>query len=213
MIHLLLALVMVTPSLGKAIKCDADTDCFYMPKEAATGPLAPCLLILSCTGAYPVDLDTCRIVADSLGWVLATCHATRNHRSGELNDHDIVRTLDKIRRLRVDTTRVFVFGFSGQAVQALATMFLHPELVRGVVATCAHAGALPLADWPTLPGHFAYLFSREQDWNRADNERMYRLFNEKGLVSELVTTPGEHGPGSRRELLAGCRWLAAETAR
>ena len=213
MIPLLLALVSAAPSLGKAIKCDADTDCFYMPKEAATGALAPCLLILSCTGAYPVDLDTCRIVADSLGWVLATCHATRNHRAGDLNDRDIVRTLGKLRRLRVDTTRVFVFGFSGQAVQALATMFEHPELVCGVVATCAHAGALPLADWPLLQGHFAYLVSRQRDWNRMDNERMYQLFNENGLVSELAMTPGEHGPGSRRELLAGCRWLAARTAR
>lgn len=211
MVALLLALVSAAPSLGKAVKCDADTDCFYMPGAAATGALAPCLLILSCTGAMPVDLDTLRIVADSLGWVLATCHATRNHRSGELNDRDVVRTLGKLRRLRVDTTRVFVFGFSGQAVQALAAMFRHPDLVRGVVATCAHAGALPLADWPSLSGHAAYLVSRRKDWNRTDNERMYRLFNENGLASKLVVTPGEHGPGSCRELLAGCRWLAAAT--
>lgn len=213
MIALLLAFVSAAPSLGKAIKCDADTDCFYMPKAAAGGTRVPCLLILSCTGARAVDLDTCRIVADSLGWALATCHATRNHRSGELNDRDIVRTLGKLRKLRVDTTRVFVFGFSGQAVQSLATMFQHPELVRGVVATCAHAGVLPLADWPLLEGHFAYLVSRQKDWNRLDNERMYRLFNENGLTSELVVTPGEHGPGSCRELLAGCRWLAGKTAR
>ena len=36
---------------------------------------------------------------------------------------------------------------------------------------------------------------------------MYRLFNANGLETELVTTPGEHGPGPATELLEGCRWL------
>ena len=54
-------------------------------------------------------------------------------------------------RYPVDPSRVFLFGFSGQGVQALATLFLHPKLVRGVVAVCPHSAAVPLAFWEELP--------------------------------------------------------------
>ncbi len=198
-------------SLGEAIVCDADSDCWYVPPGLGPKRRAPALLILSCTGATATDVDTCRIVADSLGWVLATCHATRNHRSGELNNQSIRKTLGKLRSLPIDTTRVFVFGFSGQGVQALAALFCWPELIRGVVATCAHAGAVPLADWERLGNRYVYLVSRQKDWNRVQNEQMQQLFNSKGLVTKLVLTPGEHAPGSARELLTACRWLRDKT--
>ncbi|MBN2465349.1 hypothetical protein JXD38_06970, partial [candidate division WOR-3 bacterium] len=112
----------------------------------------------------------------------------------------------------VDPSRVFLFGFSGQGVQALASMFLHPDLVRGVVAVCPHAAAVPLAVWEELQGHLAYLVTREKDWNRADNEKMYQLFNENGLFAELKTTPGEHGNGPAVEVLTGCRWLSRNSS-
>jgi predicted esterase len=200
-------------SLPKGIVCDADSDCFYVPPQVAKAETrVPALLVLHCNGAVPRDLDTFRLVADSLGWVEATCHATRNHRSSDSNDVDIVHTIHKLlAECPVDPNRLFVFGFSGQGVQALASMFLHPDLVRGVVAVCPHAAAVPLAVWEELQDHLAYLVTREKDWNRADNENMYRLFNEKGLVTELKTTPGEHGNGPASEVLTGCRWLARET--
>jgi len=196
-------------SLPKGIVCDADSDCFYVPQQVAkAGGRVPALLILHCNGAVPRDLDTFRLIADSLGWVEATCHATRNHRSTDSNDVDIVRTMHKLlTHYPVDSSRLFLFGFSGQGVQALAEMFLHPDLVRGLVAVCPHSGALPLAVWDELPGHLVYLVTREKDWNRADNEKMYRLFNENGLLTELKMTPGEHGNGPASEVLAGCRWL------
>jgi predicted esterase len=196
-------------SLPKGIVCDADSDCFYVPlRVAEAGGRVPALLILHCNGAVPKDLDTFRLVADSLGWIEATCHATRNHRSTDSNDVDVVRTIHKLlTRYPVDSSRLFLFGFSGQGVQALAAMFLHPSLVRGVVAVCPHSAAVPLAVWDELHGHLVYLVTRQQDWNRADNEKMYRLFNENGLLTELKTTPGEHGNGPASEVLAGCRWL------
>jgi len=200
--------------LPKGIVCGADSDCFYVPARVAkAGARVPALLILHCNGAVPRDLDTFRLIADSLGWVEATCHETRNHRSTDSNDVDIVRTIHKLlARYPVDSGRLFLFGFSGQGVQALATLFLHPDLVRGVVAVCPHSAAVPLAVWDELQGHFVYLVTRQQDWNRADNENMYRLFNENGVVTELKTTPGEHGNGPAREVLAGCRWLRQAAA-
>jgi predicted esterase len=196
-------------SLPKDIVCDADSDCFYVPPRVAkAGGRVPALLILHCNGAVPKDLDSFRLIGDSLGWIEATCHATRNHRNTDSNDVDIVRTIHKLlARYPVDSSRLFLFGYSGHGVQALATMFLHPDLVRGLVAVCPHAAAVPLAVWEELQEHPVYLVTREQDWNRADNEKMYRLFNENGVLTELKTTPGEHGNGPATEVLAGCRWL------
>ena len=211
MLVLIAALVCSTfaAALPKGIVCDADSDCFYVPSRVANaGGRVPALLVLHCNGAVTRDLDTFRLVADSLGWVEATCHATRNHRSGDSNDVDIVHTIHKLlTHYPVDSSRLFVYGFSGQGVQALAAMFQHPELVRGVVAVCPHAGAVPLAVWEELERHFVYLVTRKQDWNRKDNEMMYQLFNDNGLQTQLVTTPGEHGNGPATEVLAGCRWL------
>ncbi len=196
-------------SLPEGIVCDADSDCFYVPPRIAeAGGRVAALLVLHCNGAVPKDLDTFRLVADSLGWIAATCHASRNHRSPDLNDADVVCTIRKLlTRYPVDSSRLFLFGFSGQGVQALATLFLHPDLVRGVVAVCSHSAAVPLAVWEDLRGKAIYLVTRKQDWNRAENEKMYRLFNENGILSELVTTPGEHGNGPASEVLTGCRWL------
>ena len=204
-----LVCVMSAAALPKGIVCDTDSDCFYVPSRVANaGGRVPALLVLHCNGAVPKDLDTFRLVADSLGWVEATCHATRNHRSTDSNDVDVVRTIHKLlTAYPVDSSRLFVYGFSGQGVQALATMFQHPDMVRGVVAVCPHSGAVPLAVWEELGGHFVYLVTRKQDWNRADNEKMYQLFNANGVLTELITTPGEHGNGPATEVLAGCRWL------
>lgn len=196
-------------SLPEGIVCDADSDCYYVPKQVAeAGRQVPALLVLHCNGAAVEDLDSLRFIADSLGWVMATCRATRNHRSTDSNDIDIVRTIEKLLdRYPVDPNRLFMFGFSGQGVQALATMFLHPGLVRGLVAVCPHSAAVPLAVWEELQGHAVYLVTRKQDWNRAESEKMCRLFNEHGLLTELSTTPGEHGSGPAAEVLTGCRWL------
>ena len=194
------------------ISCDADTDCFYVPASVGTDTV-PALLVLHCNGALPIDLDTLRGVGDSLGWVMASCHGTRNHRDLMLNDADISGTLDKlVRDCPVDRERVFVFGFSGQGVQALATLYLHPDRVRGVVSVCGHRGANELADRDALQGRLAYLVTREEDWNRGENEQMYAELNSNGMVAELLVTPGEHGPGSWLELLAACRWLEARSS-
>jgi predicted esterase len=201
--------------LGAGIVCDPDSDCFYVPPAVAkAGGRVPCLLVLHCNGAVPKDLDTVKFIGDSLGWVVATCHATRNRRDSNLNDKDVVKTIHKLlTRYPVDSTRLFLFGFSGQGVQALAGLFLHPDLVRGVVATCPHAAAVPLARWSTLQDRCVFLWTRQKDWNRLDNERMHQLFNENGLRTELEMTAGEHGNGPATEMLTGCRWLEEQTGK
>jgi predicted esterase len=191
------------------IICDSNNDCFYLsPQVIAANKRVPGLILLHCNGATAADLDSCREIGDSVGWVLATCHSSKNHRDIYLNDADIVRTIEKMRRIYpVDPSRIYLFGYSGQGVQALATMLMHPELVRGVIAVCGHHGALPLAVPEQLKKHFVYLVSREQDWNLMANYQMYWQFNSWGAVCTLTVKPGEHSPGSWHEILSGCYWL------
>jgi predicted peptidase len=189
-----------------AISSFAQQDHFYVPKTAQKP--APALIITSCTGATKKDLDTNKAVADSLGWVICTSAKTRNHRDAELNDADIMRTYRTlVTKYPVDRSKIYIYGFSGQAVQAMLAVFRHPDEFKGAVAICAHAGAMQYANWETLKDKPFYLISRDHDWNLLDNRKMHQAFLENGIRDTLVITPGEHGPKTRRELLEGCRWL------
>jgi predicted esterase len=184
----------------------AQQDHFYVPKNLKAK--APALIITSCTGATKKDLDSNKAVADSLGWVICTSSRTRNHRDHKLNDADIMATYATLLSVYpVDPAKVFIYGFSGQAVQAMMEVFLHPTKFKGAVAICAHAGAMQYANWEMLRDKRFYLVSRERDWNLNDNKQIHQAFLENGISDTLVITPGQHGPKTRRELFEACRWL------
>lgn len=181
-------------------------DLFYAPSKA--GEPMPALIVLSCTGATKADLDSCKPIADSLGWALATCAKSRNHRDARFNDHDIMMTYSALAgKYPIDRSRVFIYGFSGQGVQALTSVFLHPEAFRGAVSICGHDGAMGLARWEELQGKAFYLVTRQKDWNREANGRMDSALRRAGIKDTLVITKGKHEPKGFREALEGCRWL------
>lgn len=200
-------LVSFTLSLAATVAfAQQSDDMVYVPKKDAAQ--APALIITSCTGATQADIDTNKAVADSLGWILATCAKTKNHQDAALNDQYICGTYQSlISKYQIDKSRVYIYGFSGQGVQALMEVFLHPELFRGAVAICPHAGALPLFKWEELVGNEFYLISRTKDWNLKDNQMMHAKFRENGIRDTLVITPGQHEPKNRRELFRACQWL------
>uniref|UniRef100_A0A7V3PS46 Phospholipase/carboxylesterase/thioesterase domain-containing protein n=1 Tax=candidate division WOR-3 bacterium TaxID=2052148 RepID=A0A7V3PS46_UNCW3 len=209
LISLLTVVLINFPTVNHQIICDQDHDCYYVPNRVwQSKNKVPALIVLHCNGATAADLDTFKGIGDSLGWIVATCHATRNHRDIFKNDSSIVKTVAKlIRNYPVDSQQVFLAGFSGQGVQALATLYLHPEQIRGVITICAHTGAQELAEPERLKGHLVYLITREKDWNRIANYEMYQSFNLWGVVCTLSVTPGEHGPGPWTEFLKGSVWL------
>lgn len=187
--------------------CDADSDCFLVPDGSDERQL-PALLILSCTGAVPNDIDSNRLIADSLGWVLASCHRARNHRTAQENGNDIARTMSKLlNEYPVDPNNVFICGFSGMGAQALFELTAHPDLFRGAVTACAPQRRLPQENVDALVGHAVYLVSRKNDWNLAGNRILAQELSQAGVATKLVVTDGEHEPGDVWELLAGCRWV------
>jgi predicted esterase len=195
------------------VTCDADSDCFYVPEVSSdsAGPL-PALLILSCVGATDQDLDSNRAIADSLGWILASCHGSRNHRTGADNDKDIMNTVSKLlSNYPVDSRHLYICGFSGMGIQALQEVVLRPEFFRGAVQSCAPWRELPPANPAALYRHAAYLVTREGDWNREGNERWQRYLEGLGVAAVLSVTEGNHESGGTAELLEGCRWLQENT--
>ena len=191
------------------VVCDNDSDCFKMP----AGPLAegvPALVYLSCTGGKPWDIDSVAPIFDSLGWAIATCGKSRNHRSGALNERDILRTIAKLSAdPRIDDKRIVLFGFSGQGAEALGVALRHPDLVAGAITDCAHLGGVTRFDPIASRDQLFYIITREKDWNREHSELLHANLVKYGIADTLVTTPGEHGIGPASEILDGCSWMAA----
>lgn len=206
----LLVLIAVSLGLGQGVVCFADSDCVYIPQSvSARGKRVPALLYLSCSGAKKADLDSISFIADSLNWIIFSCHKSRNHRDAMLNHQDIIKTYHKaIKLYPIDSTRVFIYGFSGQGVQAMMSMFLAPTLFRGLISECAHSGALSLAKWQTLKGKLVYLISRHKDWNLSHNYSLHEQFYKHGIKDTLIITAGEHSIGTAQDLLRAVKWLA-----
>jgi hypothetical protein len=211
-----LILFAIISASGQAI-CDADSDWFYLPPSLSPDStsdiqpvLSPALIILSCTGAGRADLDSLAFIADSLHLVLATCHASKNHRSANLNDADIMKTIEKLlTKYPVDASRVYIYGFSGQGVQAMMALFKHPDVFHGLVSACGHAGALSMVKWQVLGkgGKAIYLISRKKDWNLEQNRYLDDLFRANNIRDTLVILKGEHSPPPAKEVFRACQWL------
>lgn len=213
---LLSLVVCASAALGQdtthpGIVCDNDSDCFYVPATADTSR-APALLVLSCTGAVPHDLDSVRSVADSFGLVLASCHASRNHRMSLDNDRDIINTFQKlVMQYRVDATRIFICGFSGMGAQSIYEVVTHPSLFRGALSACSPGMNLTGLDPQAMSNSVFYLISRDKDWNLKGNQQMCADLQSLGITSTLTVLPGEHEPGPLGELFQGMGWLLSHT--
>jgi predicted esterase len=211
-----LILIAMISADGQAAS-DADSDWFYLPPSLVLDSTSgnqqtpsPALIVLSCTGAGRADLDSMTFIADSLNLVLATCHASRNHRSTNLNDADIMKTTEKLlTRYPVDASRVYIYGFSGQAVQAMMALFIHPDVFQGVVSACGHAGAVSVAQWQALGdgGKSIYLISRTKDWNLEQNRYLHDLFRTNDIRDTLVVLKGKHSPPPVKAVFRACQWL------
>jgi hypothetical protein len=206
-------MIAISLAADDRIVCDADSDCFYLPQYPIAEQYLPALVVLNCTGASAEDLMSLIPVADSLHMILATCHASMNHRDVFLNDQDIMETYGKlVRNYRCDMLRVFIYGFSGMGVQAMMSLFLHASNFRGVFAVCAHRGAMRFAEFRELEDNCFYLISRDKDWNLDDNRQMHSRFQQHGLCDTLVITIGEHVDAGQKELLDACIWLLKNTS-
>ena len=166
------------------------------------------LLYLSCTGGKEEDIDTARVVFDSLNWNIAVCAKSKNHRDFALNENDILNLVDELKNFpQVDGNSIVMYGFSGQGAQALGTALKFPLKFAGVITQCAHHGGIQNPDWQNAAGLAVLLVTRENDWNRQSNEKMAQIFRQYELNVKLVITEGKHGIGDAKELLEDCKMM------
>jgi len=188
------------------VQCDSDSDCFLFPSGPLSGGTA--LIYLSCTGGKPWDIDSIRPVHDSLAWTIATCGKSRNHRSGNLNEKDIIKLAQKlIESGRVDAGDIFLYGFSGQGAQALGTTLKYPGIFAGAIVDCAHLGGISTFDPNASINQIFYIVTRQEDWNRQQNEQIHSLFGEYNITDTLIIYPGEHQISEVGEVFRACKWI------
>ncbi len=166
----------------------------------------PTLLYLCCTGGKMENIDTARLVYDSLEWNIAVCGKSRNHRDPKKNTMDILNLVDELLTFpQVDSYRIVIYGFSGQGAQALSIALSFPLLFGGVITQCAHDALIRDIDRENVPGLPVVLLTREKDWNRGRNEKIKVLLDRLGANAKLIVTPGVHRIGDAKELLFLCR--------
>jgi len=196
--------------LPPGVICDSDSDCFLLPSAPIQEPV-PVLIYLSCTGGKPWDIDSVRAVNDRLGWAIATCGKSRNHRSTALNEADILRLQAKLEMTgQIDKSKMFLFGFSGQGAQALGAALRYPELFAGAITDCAHTGGITHFGPEISANQLFYIITKTDDWNRQHNENLHALFVDYGIRDTLIITPGEHGIGPASEVFDGCSWIQSK---
>jgi len=196
--------------IPEGVYCDADSDCFLLPDAPLEKPV-PALIYLSCTGGKPWDIDSVRVIFDELGWAIATCGKSRNHRAGNLNEEDILRLQAKLERTgQVDKNHIYMFGFSGQGAQALGTALRHPNIFAGTITDCAHTGSITYFDPKASAKQAFYIISKTRDWNLEHNESLHKILREYGIRDTLIIEEGEHGIGPASEVFRGCLWLNGE---
>lgn len=172
----------------------------------------PTLLYLNCTGGKKEDIDSLRIIADSLRWNIAVCGKCKNHRDFFENEYDILELHKHLLSFpQVDSYHIVLAGFSGQGAQALGTGLRFPLLFGGIIAVCAHHGSIIDPDWKNARGLPIYLVTRTDDWNRSANEQMADLFSRVGINAKLTITSGQHGPQGFKEYFDGCKWIGAKS--
>ncbi|MDW7988429.1 MAG: hypothetical protein RMJ65_07005, partial [candidate division WOR-3 bacterium] len=87
---------LVTLGQAQTFIVDKDSDCVYIPKAITTTKIrAPALLYLHCQGAKKVHIESIKFVADSVKWIIFSCHKSRNHRNLLENDRNIITTYKK----------------------------------------------------------------------------------------------------------------------
>jgi len=185
---------------------DSEGNIFALQPES--GKQKGTLLYLDCNGGSIEDIDTSRFVFDSLGWNIAVCGKSKNHRSAIINREDILALVDYLQSLpQVNPLRIVIFGFSGQGAQAIGTALQFPNLFGGIITECAHHGGITNPNWNDAGGLPIILITRETDWNREHNERMADLLTQNGLIVQLIVTEGEHHIGDSSELFEACKLM------
>lgn len=178
----------------QAIECanaPGQTWDLYLPSSYDPAKKWPVLYCLDARGRGRLPLDRFRDAAERYGWIIVSSNNSASDTSMQVTA-DAMKAIwiDSRLRLSIDTSRVYVAGFSGTARFAAISDQLLGH-VRGVIA----AGAGLPYDSPvrkTFPYDY-YLTVGRRDFNYYEVHKLERTLLERAATFHVAYFDGTHG--------------------
>jgi poly(3-hydroxybutyrate) depolymerase len=172
---------------------------------------APLVLLFDPGGHAETAVTRWIPAARAAGWIVASTPRTYN---GTPDESDAREMLSLLRALevdfKVDRARVYTGGTSGGGCGAYVLAILHPDEFRGGFIQTAHLGSWrdgELAGKVSRRDQRFYLFTRDQDFNRAGTHGLATAMQAAGLEVTLVEHPGGHEGMRSDEIGPAIAWM------
>lgn len=167
----------------------------YLPSRYSPDRAWPVLFILDPRGRAVPALERFRAAAEEFGWIIASSHDSRSDVDEDLNTPAFNALLDDTqRRLRVDTDRLYLAGFSGTAESSWYIAQAMEGHVAGIIAAgygLPHGIRLQLQAGTTLP-FVVYGTAGRTGFNFEDVYDMDTALDQAGLPNQVVYFDGGH---------------------
>lgn len=206
----------LVPPAGKVhehIACYHDhmlTYALYLPKNAgnrithsSTDKKFPVIIAFDPHGQGLLPVKNFSGIAEKYGFILAGSNNSKNMQSEEESEY-IVRILfeEVSERLPVDTSRIYVMGFSGGSRVATMTAMLNPT-VKGVIGCGA---GFPSAVQPPRYKFDYFGIVGKGDFNLGEMLALNKTLDQMDFRNFILTFNGIHGWPSGVEIEKALRW-------
>lgn len=178
----------------------------HLPAAYAPSRKWPLLLLMDPRGRAMVPLERFREAADRRGYVLLSSYDTRSDTGRDVNSPAVRAMLaDAPLLVSVDTSRVYLVGFSGTARTAWTFARTFDENIAGIIA---FGGGLPLGD--SAPWDAAFAHYGAAGWLDFNFDEMVRLDGNlalRGMDHAFESFPGGHQWGPADVCARAVDWM------
>ncbi len=162
----------------------------YLPGNYDTAKTWPILFIMDPRGRAPMALELFREGAERLGFILVSSYDTRSDMPRDRNIESLKALLpDTEKRLSIDTSRIYLTGFSGTA----RTAWVLAKALRGhVVGIIGIGGGLPAAFDPAQIPVVFFGGAGSTDFNYEEMRELDRSLDRTPIPHRFVVWEGPH---------------------
>ncbi len=201
----------------RAVSDTTQRYALYLPSQYEPSRRWPVLLVMDPRGRARVGMELFRDPAEVRGWIVLSSYNTVSDSTNEPDVRAVNAMLGEAQRLlAVDTSRIYLAGFSGTA--RLAWLFALG--LRGHVAGILGFGAglpngLPLDRVAPLagPGFAFFGGAGTEGFNYDEVEELASQLPRLGIRTRIATYPGPHAWAPPDVAARGVAWLDLQAMR
>ncbi len=177
----------------------------YLPGNYDTAKTWPILFIMDPRGRAPMALELFRDGAERLGFILASSYDTRSDVPRDRNIESFKAMLpDTEKRLSIDTSRIYLSGFSGTA----RTAWVLASALRGhVVGIIGIGGGLPAAFDPAQVPVVFFGGAGNTDFNYEEMRELDRSLDRTPIPHRFVVWEGPHSWPPAKVAAQSLEWM------